>query len=289
MSALRTPILVAALGAALVLPAFAAPQDRGNNLLTIDFPGGTVADYVASIRKQSPDSNILLMADAEVVPVPAMRLRNVTLGAAIQILDPLVLENEMAQVRLGTDVTHNPPGEAVWSIVARAKYQKAPSQTAVIAVGHVLAGEVDAESLLTAIETGLSLFGEQYQRPEMRFHEPTGLIIARGHPQQVSMINDVVNQIYENIKSSQERRLREQSMIDAEQKISALEAELSDTVSELTAYRVEIKEVQTQADVIERQLHQSLEGLAARDREVVTLQTQLADARARLDGRKEPK
>lgn len=166
------------------------------HVINVEFEGGTVRDYVAVLRQSGENINITLDRDAGDVTIPAVELRNVMLIDALRILDDLEPVDESFELEVGE--FQSGPVEltsAVYRIMSKKQRPpQPPLQTSVWSVSRLLGREIEAAQLLGAIETALSL-QQDLGAPEVRFHEETGLILARAHPDQISIIGEVVHNL----------------------------------------------------------------------------------------------
>jgi hypothetical protein len=215
------------------------PENRGatprrvmpeQKLLTVDFPGGTVADYIEAVRKAAGDVNVVIMGNVRDIPMLAVRLTAVDAQSALQVLNeiPRNQKGRVVEVRVG----HEPPNSAdemPMFTVHSTLEAKEPSQSVhsmVFAVADVLHDNIKPDDLLTAVQTGLDLLGEEYQPAQIRFHEATALLIARGHPNQVSAVNDIVKEMRENIVRRQQAQQQDVQNLRYQNQVLRQESEM---------------------------------------------------------------
>jgi len=197
--------------------------------ITLSFPGGSVAKYVAAIRKdlnaRGEETNIILKDDVDMVTLPAMDLTNVTLESALQILHHHEQHDGNEVVRLDLDMVRG-GGAPIFVLSAQHIGPRRGSQSEEMVhvwnVSQLLANNIKADDMLTAIETALSLVRSIDEAAEIRFHEATGLVIARGTGEQVSTMDQVIEQLKDTAARSgaeQKRQLEleraQQAQVDA--------------------------------------------------------------------------
>jgi hypothetical protein len=92
-----------------------APADIDTRTFTLEFPGGSVADYAEAIRKtEGGDMNIVYDPTAASVELPNVNLRNVTVATAFRLLETL---QEGKEPRLSVqEVRDGSGGETVYVI-----------------------------------------------------------------------------------------------------------------------------------------------------------------------------
>lgn len=198
------------------IPAFAAAQTAGQETpepaaqksqsaraapveeptFNLNFSGGTLAEYVELLRRQSGGKvNVIVMPDAASFPMPPMSLTSVTVSSAID-----VLENRMNQ-SLGRFLTVKQTvdrrgGESIYAIDVlsmRAAKQKPVEETSSVwSLTPLTNSGRKTEDVIAAIETALSMFPEEMSRPQIRLHKETELLIARGDPSQLAAIGEVL-------------------------------------------------------------------------------------------------
>ena len=86
-------LLIAATYLTLVYPAGAQSQavqpKDGQGWVSIDFPGGSLADYVDLLHKSCPELNVVVNSDAADLAIQPIELRNVRPESTIAILERL--------------------------------------------------------------------------------------------------------------------------------------------------------------------------------------------------------
>jgi hypothetical protein len=230
--------LFAALMLAQLVPAQEAePTERRPDLIErLNFEGGNVVEYVALIRRLVPEANIVLMPGAEQFQMPAMELRNVTVGQAAHLIQTTASVPPNARLSIGRD------GNVI-AVHIQFGLQPAPQPRlypTVLSLADIISEDLRAEDVLTSIEIALQLFGEDYPKANVRYHDATRLLIARGHPEQVSYIGDVVEQlragrprrdprqvIGDPVHTAAQVQLQERRIKELQQRIAELEAALA--------------------------------------------------------------
>lgn len=211
------------------------PAPRIWQPISVEFEGGTVRDYVAKIRRAGENINIMVDDAAGALLLPAVELQNVMLQDALLILEDMQSEDQSLLISVDTFQTGPIEISApVHRIVARVhSTPQPPSETSVWTVVSLLANEVNAEDILSAIETAMGL-QEDLGAPEIRFHEQTGLIIARAHPQQLQAIDDVIHRLQDGLAFDRE--------------LATGRSELDELRRELERLRIENRELKSNDD-----------------------------------------
>ena len=175
-----------ALAWALSLGPTACPADEehefaSEQIVSLQFSGGSVAEYVAELRTEAPAFNVVVTNDAANLPLPAIELQNVSALAAFNCIElagtgELVVEGEM--------------DEEIFFV--RRNVSTRPR----VAVSNVqrLLQDRGEEDLLSAIEIGLRMFQGTEVRPdvELKLHRETGLLFSKGTDEEIELIEEIV-------------------------------------------------------------------------------------------------
>lgn len=229
--------------------------------ITVDFPGGTVSEYVGTIHKSTTKANVVVMPEAEDVQIGEVSLAEADLLAAILILDGYETQTSSGSLtRL--DVTLQPSSgrEGQGVIVIRGEQRdlkrQAPAISTVISVADLIGKEssISAEDILSAVEAAMELTKGILTPPDIKFHKPTGLIIARGHPEQMSTIEAVVDQLRNGLRvmnqGGESRKIKElnSQFNSANRAIGQLQDELSAMKARMERRIAELEMELTQRD-----------------------------------------
>ncbi|RMH27454.1 MAG: hypothetical protein D6693_05385 [Planctomycetota bacterium] len=161
----------------------------------LTFPGGTVQDLVREIREVYPCANVALMEEAREYPVPPMELRQVTVGAALALVEGRrELEDHRWQY-LGVD-SHEIEGrvDRVYRVYSESSVEAGPAlmTPSVWGLAPILEQGLSEEALLGAVDAALKTFPSE---ATVRFHEPTGLLIVRGTKAQLDLVERVLGEL----------------------------------------------------------------------------------------------
>ena len=162
-------------------------------LLSLEFEGGSLAEYVKALRNAAGGVNIALMAiEPSGVHVPPMRFDSVSVEAALdlvkgkyQVDEQTSVETEVDEVSAGQD--------AAAKVIYRITVHK--NQVKVWGVLDLFGERIKPDDVLTAVETAIALFSDEQPKVQVRFHERTGVLIARGTPRQIATIDSVIEEI----------------------------------------------------------------------------------------------
>ncbi len=207
----RSIILAIAASIMLTCTSTQAEEELLATTFDLKFPGGTVEEYVEAIRDTVNDVNIVVMPEATELYLEPFDLHQVDLYAAINLLQGLSEKTTSKTVTIITELTEAWSTTAKDIIVVQAKVHEhsvsIPKTHLVISVSDLFQEDgFTHEDMATAIETAMSISSDIYDEPDVRFHEETGLIIARGHPDQMATIEQVIDQLREGIIRRQQQQ-----------------------------------------------------------------------------------
>jgi hypothetical protein len=177
--------------------------------LDLEFPGGTVKEYVDQLREARPDgaANVLVMPDARDLKVPPVTLLAVTVEAAVQALEGTYTlpDGRRADIDVSSYTIGDSP-DLVMKI--QADYEIREAESSVWSVDEALMHGQTAEELLGAIEAVLSVFPD---KAKVSYHPPTRLLIARGPGEQLDLVREAIEALTDG---AERRRNRMESLKD---------------------------------------------------------------------------
>ncbi len=207
------------------------PDQPALPVIDLSFPGGSVIDYVAALRKANPEANIVVDPEAAQIPMPAVTLRRVTVPAALAVIRRRSVNDGRTVVELYVEdlPSFSPEERPTYQVGARTSgYAGRPpppaKSTNVWTVANLLGGDLTSRRLLSAVETALEVVGGE-PKPDVRFHEDTGLVIARGSGEQIAAIDEVIDQLTNALKERQDAEARAANQ-ECAKKIAAFEQEI---------------------------------------------------------------
>lgn len=189
--------------------------------VTINFSGGTLAEFLEEVRKSAKGTNILAAASTNQVEVPPlvvtnagvleilMSVANITSDAPDRLVrvdgsgtmySVTVLSNQSRVGRTASQEDNRPELKS-WSLVGLT------SQPANLPEGAHLS--MPAKTILTAIETALAMMDtEQTAKPKIRYHEDSGLLFLLGTRDQLSVVGDTLGNIRQTLLESRSDAMR---------------------------------------------------------------------------------
>lgn len=252
-----------------------------NPRVTIEFPGGPLSDYLAALRRQAPDVNIVASERAGAARIAPITLRSAPIGAAVQAVDGRL---QGGMLRVSQDRID---GQALYAIDLNAPSE----QTKVWSLAEHLQAGMNADDLLSGVEAAVGAVGEG---GAIRFHAPTAMLIVRGLPDQVDAAGQAVAQMLQVGDRQQDEMRHLRAMVtEAERGMPQLISRMRIAAKEVEVAQVRLQEVREafeeelapRSSVAEAELHvvtaeAELERVQS---EVARVEAFLADARKRLD------
>lgn len=245
-------------------------------LLSVEFPGGTIGQYVDALRKSSPggSANIVVSERASRIPISAIKLKDVTLEVAVYAI-PAAYSGAPGMWHVGDVLPPNStringmfPGQFFdgrnttfqVDFETRADFNSVDSQVESFSLARLLnpggaaKPNENAAVVLTAIDTGLRLLTEEADRqPELKFHPDSSLLFVRGTSIQVKLVGSVVARMTDEATRLQgvtERRARAEQLRKLMVKEAELDVEFKDIELNAAATESHEKEKQFESGAI---------------------------------------
>lgn len=161
--------------------------------IDVRFPGGSLDELVDMLKASQPRANIMLQEGTKTLKVPPFEVFGVTPAGAIWVAKSVVGSDADFQIQ-----TVNPgDGSAATTMVRIVERSwgnvglplNAPS-TAWNLRTWMSDDEDRVQGAFAAIQVGLESFGDS--PIELKYHEPTGVLMARGNQAQIEFIGSII-------------------------------------------------------------------------------------------------
>ncbi len=271
-----------------------AGQGTGDaQLITLNFRGGTALEYVEAVRRAAGDINVVVAPEAAEVRMPAVTIKQVTVPAALELLNGQVRELRDRRVKLSVRqmLVHDKRERQTYHIRAEISGRPTAQAAHVWTLAAVRNNGVASEAVLSAVETALDVVASATQ-PDVRFHEDTALLIASGDHDQLQAIEHVLDSLNEAVAQRRQDQTRQVEMRLVEiqhdrererNKRREAEDEIKTARQEITALRQETARLETILAEVQRMLEKKDRELTAAMTELRSLQLELQQERSRRE------
>ncbi len=234
-------------------------------LLTVNFPGGTIGQYVEALRKASTggSANIVVSDRSSKVPISSINLKGVDIGVAVSAIPAaysgprgawhIELVLPAGSQYVGVDSTARTYSVDFETL---SEFRRDDLKVESFSLGRLLnptgsaKPEADPRVVLTAIETGLHLLiAEGDPQPDLKFHPDSSLLFVRGTGAEVDLVKSVISRMSEEavrrMAITQRRTRAEQArnlqVKEATIRIQIKEMEFQAVTSELEAIKQQVQ------------------------------------------------
>lgn len=239
-------------------PLIASPREP--DLINIDFPGGTLAEFVQALRQAVVPGqvNVILRSGADAIEVPAVTLRNVTPDSAFAAICPPNLAKVdsvqksgapifvIEKIRSGSiEQIQSPEAtRALGQAIYRDRAQPDPFALRIYSVRNIVSGSIPLEAVMDAVKTALSVQRDQPQ-PELLYHEGSGVLIVRGSDSQHVVVSELLKTLERDSERLRGLAEREANMARVmQERILGMQAEIEQTQLEVDLKRAQVAELQ---------------------------------------------
>lgn len=269
MTPLRVLSTIVLVALAICAPA-PAQSEHADAVQPIDlnFRGGSAAEYLQALRDAADYLNVVVMPDVAQVRMQPVELKRVDPTAAVRLLDGLRQERPEGTLVLNVDTIGGELFRSTVYTVSAVPLQQGRRRTttasAVWTLTQILEGGTTAEDVLTAVETALEMFDEEFEQAGLRFHEETGLLMAYARPEQVEAANDVIEALSAALRSKEPaKRVMEvaslRSALDkARGEVQALHNELVESETRLKLYMMEIESLRQERKEMGQEMRRAI-------------------------------
>ena len=176
-------------------------ESSDTELISVDFPGGTITEYVNALAKAAGSVNVLISTEAADLSMPPVKLTKVSVSAAIDLVNGTRTDKNDRFVNL--DVDHLRQYEAneqeTFKINANRPSRGRPTEVKTLSrvwsIAHLIQdGVFNSKVVLDAVEMAIAVT-KSTTKVDIRFHEATGLLIASGSTSQLSAIENVLGEL----------------------------------------------------------------------------------------------
>lgn len=150
----------------------------------------TLGNYIKQLRDEHDGLNIIVDTSAANYQLPELQFENISIRAALKLIEQVSREAISVDIQSVND-RHD---ANIIRIRNEMEQREQPPIVRVINVKQLI-GEIPKEALLEAFDEGYRLMDSEGAKPELRFHEPSGLLFFKGSHAQVDLAMEIVGQL----------------------------------------------------------------------------------------------
>jgi hypothetical protein len=206
-------------------PALAQFAERTPGMLSVQFPGGTVGEYVESLRvaaKPEP-ANVAVSESAAAAMLPPIRLDQVTMATALAAIEYIAPTSPMENWVIASLDRSGGPSNAFAVTLVRNSGPGAGSShhesvqgagqdrlLKVFSVKELIdrppPGGGGPETVMSAVELALRMDSAgSLLVPEVKFHPESGLLFLDASPQQIGAVSEVLGRMEGDTQRARDR------------------------------------------------------------------------------------
>lgn len=192
-----------------------SPAAEPGEIVTFDFPGGTVNDFIAMLREAMKPTplNVFIESEAAKQPVPPVKLRDAYFYPVLLLLNQSDGYDSNSPVRLSVTQANTMSGQTpIFTISARKVGGENTDRFSVLSLNPIIGlpgstrvsdSKLDAKTVLAAVEAAVVVSGDEDSPPPMlKFHEASGLLFVKGTNSQRVAADDVVRQLRKDVQEA---------------------------------------------------------------------------------------
>ena len=273
-------------------------------VISLDFPGGTVTQFAAAIKKAAGESpvNIIIPNSIASIAVPAISLKSVSVGTALATMAYAQGGDDEVADRLRSELLPDPnPGSFTFAIRSthNPRVQSArpigdePRSTRVHSLRNLVeppdglendpSTHISIDTLMGAITATVeadSPAGAAVPPPELSLHCDSFTLICRGTEEQQNLVKSVIGTIESGIRDRRnELRSRVERSRQSRLESVTRDAEMRQATIQFERCRAEVEAASMRLDKLKRDLGSN----AAYTTEVENTSAALASARSNME------
>jgi hypothetical protein len=201
----------------------------------IDFPGGTLIDFVRAVQKAAGGVNVVTSPGADQIRLGPASLKNVSVRTALEASRSLVVDAENESV--STNMLAKGAGEPVYLVNyskrkdARGVYPD-EADLRVYSLEGIDAGGMKVESVLSAVDTAVGLVGGS-PKAVIKYHSDSHLLLVWANRAQMVAVDQVISALRPASRAQQQG-----------DEIARLQAELKSANDQIKSLQAAIAELQ---------------------------------------------
>ncbi|MFO0875169.1 MAG: hypothetical protein U0575_14515 [Phycisphaerales bacterium] len=253
-------------------------------LFDLEFAGGTLREYLAALRRATPAVNLVVGQEAEALPIPRLSLKRIDLVTALSLIEreekpgtPDALVVEIVRVN-----AEQPDAQPTFRVQVTGAMQVSSNAMAVESIGDVIESGIPAGTILDAVESGLRVaLGERASLMDVKYHEPTRLILARGPVEGQQTLKEIIRALRGSSGAAKSR-----SDLSAKQSVEqAMQQARQQFESQLLEARSRIGQLEGAVEAAKSALQTERDRAAVQERRLVDAESEWRKEIAARDAR----
>lgn len=227
-------------------------SDSPTHIVSVNFPGGTVQEYVQLLRTSAKDPvNIAASEQLLSTQIPEIELKNVTLMSALRALGTIgdgagmIDVRDLSLVGKTGERVGSPVYEVIW-VPRRASEEHAVTTYSLFDRLPALTDDDAtrmAETLVSAAQAALQMSGSSATW-DLKFHRPSRLLLVKGSRNQIEVVSGVVERMTENWARDAYHKSASGADTEARTRLERAKAELAKETEEVRARLEEMMQTQ---------------------------------------------
>ena len=266
------------------------PDDDAPTLISEKFHGGSAAQFIAAIRRVANELNVVVAAEASEITIPAMTLNGVTPPAALNLVDGTTYQSRGGRsVKLTVKHmrVYSPHERPTYQIVATVRGQTASTNAGVWTLAGVLESGIGSEAVLSAIQLALEVLGSGTPA-DVRFHEETALLIARGDADQLQTIHEVLDRLQDALEAKHRMAALDTERRRVIEALSTAESQRNQAQEELRVFHRETERMEVETERMEVRIAELQRMLDGKERELAATTARLRALAIQLEHQRKP-
>lgn len=237
--ALASPVVAQSRQQTYPTPAGPAGAQEPSFLISVNFAGGTVAQYIEALKKAAPDKAVNIVASERAAKqgLTTISLKDVPLGVAAYAIQSA---STSPTGDWGIGPMQGDPNAAGFA-TSSYRVDFSPSRRVSDAViveayslqriirGDAKEDQTAGKMALTAIETGLKLQNSDGDAPpELKFHQESGMLFVRGQSPDVHLVGQIISRMSDDAERRRavvERAAKEEKLIGLAMREAAMDVQ----------------------------------------------------------------
>lgn len=191
-------------------------ENASSVMFDLDFPGGSLSDLTSLISSQNPQCKFILNTEAGSFPIPNFQMSSIDTDVCLWLMDSI--EAEIDGLRYGLESRHRsvPQGAELVMIdriahrsqnarrgggqVSSHSPMQQGSKVQIYPVGHLLAGGLTSEKLLSGLKSIEEINGQQLGLESAFIDSDTAILFIKGNASIRDLVTSLIDAMEKNLR-----------------------------------------------------------------------------------------